>query len=178
MNYKRIYDQIIFNAQNRVLESYTETHHIIPKCMGGSNDKENLADLTAKEHFICHRLLTKIYPNNKKLIYAYWGMCNQRSNNHQRYIPSSRAYSEARELYSKVISATRTGSKMSDETKQKISNSLKGILTPDYVKKKISIAKKGKVSHRKGKTLPDEVKQKIKLAKIKYWANKKNSELH
>jgi len=67
---------------------------------------------------------------------------------------------------------------MSDETKQKISNSLKGILTPDYGKKKISIAKKGKVSHRKGKTLPDEVKQKMKLAKIKYWANKKNSELH
>ena len=52
MNYQRIYDQIINRAKERTLEGYKEKHHIIPKCMGGSNEKQNLIELTAKEHFI------------------------------------------------------------------------------------------------------------------------------
>lgn len=76
MNYQRIYNQIIKNAQNRTLEGYKEKHHILPKCLGGSNDKENLVELTAKEHFLCHMLLCEIYPNNIKLYHALWMMSN------------------------------------------------------------------------------------------------------
>jgi hypothetical protein len=47
-----------------------ELHHIIPKCMGGCDSKENLAWLTPEEHYIAHQLLIKIYPNENKLIYA------------------------------------------------------------------------------------------------------------
>jgi phosphoglycolate phosphatase-like HAD superfamily hydrolase len=54
-------------ARNRVLDSYTERHHIIPRCIGGTDVKENLVDLTAREHFICHRLLVNIHPDNNKL---------------------------------------------------------------------------------------------------------------
>ena len=57
--YKKWYDMIIENAQNRQIKGYKERHHIIPKCLGGSNKKENLVDLTAREHFVCHWLLTK-----------------------------------------------------------------------------------------------------------------------
>ena len=32
---------------------YYEKHHIQPKSLGGSNKKENLVRLTAREHFIC-----------------------------------------------------------------------------------------------------------------------------
>ena len=63
MEYTRIYNQLIERAQNRTLEGYVEKHHIIPKCLGGSNNKENLVELTAREHFLCHKLLTKIYPS-------------------------------------------------------------------------------------------------------------------
>lgn len=70
MNYQKIYDKIINNAKDRKLECYTEKHHIIPKCLGGSNDKSNLVRLTAKEHFIVHWLLVKINPDEKKLVYA------------------------------------------------------------------------------------------------------------
>lgn len=45
-----------------------ETHHIVPKCMGGSNDKENLVNLTAREHFVAHKLLYKIAEKEKKLL--------------------------------------------------------------------------------------------------------------
>lgn len=37
-----------------------EVHHIIPKCLGGDDSPENLVKLTPKEHFLCHKLLTKI----------------------------------------------------------------------------------------------------------------------
>ena len=70
MNYQRIYDQIIERAKTRQLDGYTERHHIIPKCLGGSNNKDNLVKLTAREHFICHQLLCEIYPDNKSLKYA------------------------------------------------------------------------------------------------------------
>lgn len=41
-------------------DEYAETHHIIPKAMGGSNSKSNLVRLTAKQHFVAHHILTKM----------------------------------------------------------------------------------------------------------------------
>lgn len=66
MNYQKLYNNIILNAQSKVNLNYTESHHIIPKFMGGTDDKSNLVKLTAKEHFICHLLLVKFVPKNKK----------------------------------------------------------------------------------------------------------------
>ena len=38
-------------------DEYHEKHHIIPKCMDGTDDEDKLIDLYAKEHFIAHKLL-------------------------------------------------------------------------------------------------------------------------
>lgn len=72
MNHSKVYFDIIDRAKHRGLDktkydNYHEIHHIIPKCMGGSNDKDNLVMLTAKEHFVCHLLLEKMYPQEKGL---------------------------------------------------------------------------------------------------------------
>ena len=76
MNYERIYHNIINNRlENPVLNEYTECHHILPKSLGGSNDKSNLVNLLAREHFICHKLLVHIYPNEVSLKYALWMIC-------------------------------------------------------------------------------------------------------
>jgi hypothetical protein len=53
------YNQIIERAKHRKIDSYTESHHIIPESLGGANTSENLVDLTAREHFLCHWLLVK-----------------------------------------------------------------------------------------------------------------------
>ncbi len=70
MNYKLHYDKIINRSHNRILEGYCERHHIIPRCMGGSDDIKNIAVLTAEEHYVAHQLLVKIYPEVPKLVYA------------------------------------------------------------------------------------------------------------
>ena len=93
MNYQNIYNQIIERAKNRKLEGYKEKHHIIPRCMGGTDGKENLVELTAREHFLCHKLLCEIYSNNEKLWYALFLMSigKQKSKEHH-YVISSREY--------------------------------------------------------------------------------------
>lgn len=118
MNYKKVYDQIIDRANNRVLEGYIETHHIIPKCLGGTNDIENLVNLTAKEHFLCHLLLIKIYPNSHKLKYAAWAMCKQKKIGTRNYKVSARQYANLKEQLFQIP--------MPIETRLKISNALRG----------------------------------------------------
>ena len=51
--------QNILNTRGRFNcgDEYHERHHIIPRCLGGGNEEENLIDLFAKEHFIAHKLL-------------------------------------------------------------------------------------------------------------------------
>jgi hypothetical protein len=85
MNYQLHYNNLIDKARNRILSDYKETHHIVPICMGGTDDDSNLIDLTPEEHFVAHQLLVKIYPNNRKLISALSKMCcnsfkNKRTN--------------------------------------------------------------------------------------------------
>lgn len=75
--YTRIYDLIIANAKLRdhkkqPFDGY-QTHHIIPRCMGGSDDPTNLVVLSYKEHRVCHRLLIGMTEGKDryKMMYAY-----------------------------------------------------------------------------------------------------------
>lgn len=61
-------------AKNRVIVGYSERHHIIPKCLDGTNSKTNIVRLTVKEHYVCHKLLCEIYPNENKLKWCF-GEC-------------------------------------------------------------------------------------------------------
>lgn len=101
MNYKKIYDSLIERARTRQISGYTELHHIIPRCMGGSDDSSNLARLKPEEHYTAHLLLVKIYPDNYNLIYAAQMMVTGR--------PSNKLYGWLRRRYSNAISVSQTG---------------------------------------------------------------------
>ena len=84
-----------------------ENHHILPKSLGGTNDKNNLVLLTLKEHFICHWLLVKIYPKGSKergkMLCAFWRMQGNPSNKYKRYI-NARAYEKLRSEFIQYMS--------------------------------------------------------------------------
>ena len=132
MNYKQIYDNLINSRKllNRSKKTGTyESHHIIPKCLRGTNDKDNLVLLTPREHFIAHLLLTQMYEGKikAKMCLALLKMC---SNNpfQKRYI-SSRQYDLVKRLIVENCSgknATFFGKKHSEETKSKMSIRMKG----------------------------------------------------
>ena len=103
MNYEFHYNRLIENAKLKKRECYTEAHHVIPRCMGGSDDKENIVDLTPEEHYVAHQLLVKIYPNNHSLVKAATMMIPNR--------PSNKMYGWLRRRLSIAMSASTSGDK-------------------------------------------------------------------
>ena len=157
--YTKWYYLIIENAKNRIINGYTEKHHIIPKSLNGKNTKDNLVNLTAREHFICHRLLVKMTNGQEKtkMSYAIWRLCN--SNN---YNINSHTYQTLRENHSEFISEQKSGVKrkpFSEETKKRMSESHKGLkmtYTPEGLESRRlgSLKLKGKPTWNKGKKNP------------------------
>jgi hypothetical protein len=106
MNYPNIYNQLINRAKLRdPISGYVEKHHIIPKCMGGTDDIINLVILTAEEHYLAHQLLVKIYPDNGKLLFATHMMT--RTNG--KHIRNNKEYSWLRKRRSNYLSKISTG---------------------------------------------------------------------
>ena len=98
MDYQKIYDTIIRRGQNRILEGYSEKHHIVPRCLGGTDDANNLVSLTPEEHYLCHLILVKIHPNDIRLVRAAMFMSstyNVKSKNNKTYGWLKRQYSKS-----------------------------------------------------------------------------------
>lgn len=101
--YQKWYYEIVKNAIHRTINvnTYYETHHIIPRCLGGNNSKSNLVKLTAKEHFVCHRLLVYMVDsinNQYKMKNAVSKFMQSRS--YQFRVLNSRQYQICREYSS------------------------------------------------------------------------------
>jgi hypothetical protein len=80
MTYTKIYKRIVDRAKERELDVYTEMHHVIPRCMGGTEDPDNIVKLTPEEHYICHLLLAKEHPDHEGLALAAIMMGKKRNN--------------------------------------------------------------------------------------------------
>lgn len=146
MNYKEVYDSLIRRAKTRKLKGYGEKHHIVPKCLGGNDDIENLAELTSREHYICHLLLVRIYPDNPKLWYALNAMINLPGRGASRYTPSSRVVEEIRLKISKLKQETcwiHDGSKTKkikmDVLEEHLNNGWQRGRKVSYTKEKIAV---------------------------------------
>jgi len=116
MDYKKIYESLVQKAKIRNIDSYVESHHILPKCIGGSNEKENLVNLTPEEHYLAHQLLVKIYPNNHSLIKAASMMIPNR--------PSNKMYGWLKRKFRETQSITQNGVNNSQYGKCWITNGI------------------------------------------------------
>jgi hypothetical protein len=151
MDYQKTYEKLINNAKiqsrKKSKKYYYEKHHIIPKCLNGTNEKENLVLLTAKEHFIAHKLLTKIYKGNKKINHAFHLMSFM---NKRKYEISAKDYDYVIKIikHTPISDETRTKLKNIKHTKEwneKISKTLKNHIVTKETREKISISNKGKI---------------------------------
>lgn len=117
MNYEVIYDSLIQKRQaNKLLKKdcYCEQHHIVPVSLGGSDEDQNLVNLTAAEHYVAHLLLERItrdkYGANSKqhmsMLNAIFFMSNI-----ERYGKkiTSKTYQYLRESYAQMMSEKMTG---------------------------------------------------------------------
>ena len=162
-------------------DEYHERHHIVPKCMGGTNDEENLIDLFAREHFEAHRLLALENPTKIKLIFAWNMMCNSKNADYQI---TAQEYEEARKIHGENMSKLLSGKPKSEEHKQHLKENhadFSGINHPQYGthlsdehKKKLSNFAKTRTGDKnpnygnhklKGHKLSETTKQKISEAK-------------
>jgi len=165
--YTGTYFRLVEQARSRSkLEGYREQHHIIPRCLGGSDDPSNLVALTAREHFICHRLLTKMVGGyaRHQMDFALFCLMTCRRNRHLSY--NSRLFEQARVAANharSILMKDRPKSEEakeitrqaalrrvypptgphSEERKRKISQSLKGNQISAETRRKISEANTG-----------------------------------
>ena len=198
MNYRHIYMLIIERAKKEMKEGkrpstkyqkrkhfsnqYFEFHHVLPKSIFPlwAKRKSNIVSLTAREHFFCHQLLMKICPG-KEMTYALFVMTLDKYGHRENKL-TSKEYENLkknyRELLSKIprtiewrqaISKAKLGKKMSKETRQKMSqakkgkpSNRKGIKLSDETKRKISENSSHHESVWKGKHIPEEAKNKIR----------------
>lgn len=119
MNYEKIYNALVEKAKVRGLdksqhEGYFEIHHILPKCLGGSDDKSNLVMFTGREHFIAHMLLWKSHPKVKGLMRAAFLMSSRWASGTDRISKTaehinSKTYSKLREEYAQAVSEQCSG---------------------------------------------------------------------
>ena len=167
MDYRKIYDNLIDSAKNNPKpDKYKENHHIIPVCMGGSNKKDNIVKLTAKQHYLAHWLLYKIYKTTA-LVYAWHSMSRISTGQEQRSI-NSRLFDHCRKEISKVLSENSKGLKNhfygkthSKEIKEKLSkiNSGKNYRSELQIKEWIENVAKKPASKKQKQLLSDRNKK-------------------
>jgi len=153
-------------------DEYHERHHIMPRCIDGTDDEDNLIDLYAQEHFIAHKLLAQENPENEKLVYAWWMMAHVENPSQEHYELTPEEYEEVRVCFAKTHSVQMTGEgnprfgvKTSDETRDKIRDALTG----KY---------RGENSPNYGKHQPEEVKNKISRKAKERFKNPQNHPLY
>ena len=167
MNYQRIYDEIIERAKSRglnkkLLDGYFERHHIIPKCLGGTNSKDNLVLLTGREHYLCHKLLHKANKNHKGLFLAFHKMSLSKRLCQERYNISSRDYEFLKIEFKKFNTGSLNpmfGKTLSEKAKRAVSIASSRPKSEEH-KRLIGLGNKGKI-------VSEESKEKIKIARQK-----------
>lgn len=152
--YTTWYFAIVTKAQSLTRDSsgiYLEKHHVIPKSFNGSDHSSNLVLLTAREHFICHWLLTKMVNKSREkfaMLKAFTGMLGWKS----RRKLTSRQFNIIREAAMRVSPSAESNAKRSKSLKGRVS-SRKGLSLGEFygnedrakeVRQRQSISLKGK----------------------------------
>lgn len=168
--YKKRYDKFINSIKQlgeRTFNEYTEIHHIIPRCLKGTNNKSNLIELTLREHFLAHWLLWKSYPEYLPLSSAFLQMNNKNSKVEQKKFQgriNSRTYQKLKTaVYNKLSELNTDKVRLKDQTGNNI------VLSKEEYANQNDL-----VFHTKGKILVFDKKtnEQVYITTDKYYKNK------
>lgn len=152
MNYRQHHDLLVDRARHRVINAYTERHHVIPRCLGGSNDALNIVLLTPEEHFMAHKFLVKLHPDHLGLLTALMLMSRNPDGGPRQ---NNKLFGWIR----RKLSKRRTGMKSTDAMKAAVSKAQKGRRrSQEWIERMIAL--------NRGKKRSPEVVQRIKAAVI------------
>jgi len=101
-HYHQRYLKFIESRRDRNYDGVVESHHILPKSLGGNNSQENLIELSPREHFLAHWMLWKAY-SNRQMTLAFWSMRMNKSKQRSFRI-SSKVYQTLKENHSNIQS--------------------------------------------------------------------------
>lgn len=163
--YHTWYFSIIEAAKQVEPTGYYEKHHIIPRSLGGDNSEGNVVKLTARQHFICHLLLTKITTGRSKhlMAYALAAMSMKNKYTAQRRF-NSHFYEYRKKLLSEANKARRgphTGMKHTPEAIKKMSLAKLGVKRKPYSKETRAKLSKATTEWYKHNTRSEETLRKI-----------------
>ena len=134
----------------------TESHHILPKSMGGTNHKTNLINLTPRQHYLAHWMLWKAY-KSREMTAAFFAMCNMNNQHqHRDFLLNSKIYERLKIAFSETSSESikdlwkdpsyrekHIMSNLTDKTKKLRSNKAKELWQdPTYRERSIEARKR------------------------------------
>jgi hypothetical protein len=138
-------------------------HHIVPRHMGGTDDPSNLIELTVEEHAEAHRKLWEQYGNIKD--YCAWkgleGTIGKEEIVRLLMDPTGRVHTE--ETKQKISQSHKGKSKHTEESKEKLRQFRTGVKLSEEHKAKISKSLEGN-TRMVGKKLSEDTKKKISEA--------------
>ncbi len=109
MNYQKIYDNLIKKRLENPPTEKFERHHIVPRSLGGSDDKENIVKLTLREHYIAHLLLCRIHRGTRNYYPMLRALNMMRAGREGTYIKNSRMFEYFRADFIKAMSEAQSG---------------------------------------------------------------------
>lgn len=157
------YIQNILNTRGRFAcgEEYYERHHIVPRCMNGGNEDDNLIDLYAREHYEAHKLLARENPDNEKLAFAWWIMSTKSDTTSGRYQLTEEEYELTRTALREAQSKAKR-----ERFSDKENHPMFGRVHSEESKERMRKAKQGKPSPKKGQPVSDKEKERLRQIKL------------
>lgn len=157
------YIQNILNTRGRFAcgEEYYERHHIMPRCMNGGDEDDNLIDLYAREHYEAHKLLARENPDNEKLAFAWWIMSTKSDATSGRYQLTAEEYELAKIALREAQSKTKR-----ERFADKENHPMFGRVHSEESKERMRKAKQGKPSPKKGQPVSDKEKERLRQIKL------------
>lgn len=178
-HYIKKYIKFIFiRIFREINDGYKEKHHIVPKSLGGLDNKDNLIYLTPREHLLAHYILAKAFGGNQ------WFSVNLMMKSENPYqkrknftVLNSRLYEEYKIQYIKnsKVNMINIRSKESlckknsriEKWKNKYNNKSKEEKEDIFNKVKISLSKKSPEALAKSRKLQIETRKSNILLGIK-----------